>query len=326
MVPLWLASALLRTAARRARFGPLRDSWTFTFEATVAFLRSVSKRAAALSPVEQRALWSKLAAPPSAALRKVSIGVETIAGRRCVRYVPKTGAEGRGVVLYLHGGSFIYGSPERSHREMITRIALASRKPVIGVDYRLAPEHPFPAALEDALAVHDALATTGPVVIAGDSAGGNLTLAVALAIRDGWGGVPPGERTRPAGLVALSPWVDPNAMEGSMTGNELFDWGVMTVFSGWRDAYAGPLDPTSPLISPGHAELAGLPPTLVTIGGCEMLRDQVMAFVASARAAKVDLTLVDEPDMVHNWPTLVLDAPAAERTYAAIGSFVASRL
>jgi acetyl esterase/lipase len=225
---------------------------------------------------------------------------------------------GEEVVLYLHGGSFMYGSLT-SHGELITRLALAAHARVLALDYRLVPEATFPAPIDDTIAAYRWLlgqgVPPGRIVLAGDSAGGNLSVTALLALRER------GEPL-PAGAIPICPWVDPPRTGGSLDENERFDWGLAADFPQWCAFYAGVADPAQPLISPIHADLAGLPPLCVLWGECEMLRDQVVDFVTRAQAAGVDVTARAFPDMVHNWMTLHAFTPEAEKAFAAMGAFV----
>ena len=192
-----------------------------------------------------------------------------------------------GVVLYLHGGAYCVGSPA-THRALTSRLCWHTGLPVFALDYRLAPEHPFPAALDDALAAYQQLASQGPVVLAGDSAGGGLALATALALRD-QGAV------APAALVLLSPWVDLAANSTPATEPP----GEAMLSTAWANACAahylgathGLAAPAttlaSPLLSPIKADLRGLPSCLIQAGTDELLHDQSVALHAALQAAGV---------------------------------------
>jgi acetyl esterase/lipase len=221
-------------------------------------------------------------------------------------------------VLFFHGGSFIWGSTA-SHGDMIARIADATGARVLALDYRLAPEATFPAPIEDAVAAHRWLLGQGippqRIVFAGDSAGGNLALASMLALRDR------GEPL-PAGAVCICPWTEPGRSGGSLEAHARWDWGIASDFAIWAEVYAGGAPYKTPLLAPGRADLAGLPPLHVLWGSREMLRDQVVDFVARAKDAGVDVHAEEYPDMVHNWITLHGLTPEAERAYQAMGRFV----
>ena len=182
-------------------------------------------------------------------------------------------------VLYLHGGAYCIGSP-RTHRSLTARLSLASGLPVFVADYRLAPEHPFPAALDDALAAYRALRAEGPVIVGGDSAGGGLALALAMALRDA------GEAL-PASLLLLSPLGDavlPDPLPPLPPGEAMLSpaWAEACV-----DFYRGPHSAAEPGISPLRGDLRGLPPTLIQAGTDELLHDQALALETALQAAGV---------------------------------------
>jgi cation diffusion facilitator CzcD-associated flavoprotein CzcO/acetyl esterase/lipase len=186
-----------------------------------------------------------------------------------------------GVILYMHGGAYCLGSAA-GHRALTSRLALATGLPVFSLDYRLAPEHPFPAAIDDAVAAFRALSDKGPVIVAGDSAGGGLALATALALRDD--GSP-----LPAALVLLSPWVDLGRDSAPLVPPP----GEAMLSTEWAAAcaalYVGNAPPDSPLASPLRADLRGLPPTLIQVGTDELLLDQSVALHDAMLAAGVDV-------------------------------------
>jgi epsilon-lactone hydrolase len=224
-------------------------------------------------------------------------------------------------VLHLHGGWFSSCSP-RNFREPLARIVTATgRLRVLSVDYRLAPQHPFPAQIEDALAAWRwLLASERPsrVVVVGESAGGGLTAALMLRLRDE--GLP-----MPAGAALLSPWVDLSARGGSLESNADCDWFDPEEIPARARLYLGDRDPTSPLASPLLADLRGLPPLLVQVGDAEMLRDQGVRFAEKARAAGVPVTLDLLPDMIHNAHVLAPVSPVARAAIERIAAFIRER-
>ncbi len=192
-----------------------------------------------------------------------------------------------GTLLYLHGGAYCIGSAA-THRSLTARLGSAMGLPVFAANYRLAPEHPCPAALDDALAAYRALRALGPVLIAGDSAGGGLALATALALRDA--GDP-----APAALLLLSPWVDlttPDSEPAPAPGEAMLSAAWAHSCAGF---YLGGRPASSPPASPLHADLRGLPPTLIQAGTDELLYPQAQALHAAMQAAGVaselDITL-----------------------------------
>jgi monoterpene epsilon-lactone hydrolase len=242
---------------------------------------------------------------------------------RPAEWLQPPGARPDAAVLYLHGGGYVIGSP-RSHRHLAAAIAHAAGAPALLLDYRLAPEHPFPAALDDALAAYEWLLgrglAAGRLVVAGDSAGGGLTIATLLAARDR--GLP-----RPAAGVCISPWVDLTCSGATYVTKAAVD-PIVTRESVdmMADAYAGRSDRKAPLVSPLHADLRDLPPLLVQVGSDEVLLDDALGLAERARAAGVDVTLEEWPTMIHVWHWFLPMLAEAERAVGVIGSFVRARI
>jgi acetyl esterase/lipase len=223
------------------------------------------------------------------------------------------------VLLYLHGGAYQIGSPA-TLRRMIALISAAAQSRVLSVDYRLAPEHPFPAAVEDALTAYRFLlhgcADPAAIAIAGDSAGGGLALAALVALRDA--GDP-----LPAAVVVMSPWTDL-----ALTGESLrtrADVDVMIKPSGMTETattYLAGADPRHPYASPLYADLHGLPPILIHVGDAEVVLDDSTRFAAKARAAGVDVTIEVWPEMPHVWHAWAGLLPEADKAIERIGSWL----
>lgn len=206
-------------------------------------------------------------------------------------------------MLYLHGGGYVMGSPG-SHAVAASRLARALDRPVLAARYRLAPEHPFPAALEDARAALDALLARGrrprDILVFGESAGGGLALATLIeTLRCGGPTV--------GALVCIAPWV---RLTGS--GGEL---------SGWARAYAGDSDPSHPLISPLGATLAGLPPTRIHVGEEDFLLEESIALAERLAGTGVDVELERWPGGFHGFHHYPV--PEARRLYGRIARFAA---
>lgn len=222
------------------------------------------------------------------------------------------------LLLYVHGGGFVLGSPT-SHRPLVGALAHATGATVVVPDYRLAPEHPFPAAADDVLAVHAALRDRGPqrLTLTGDSAGGNLAIGLAIALRDH------GDRSVDA-LGAISPFVDltlPAGGSWDTSGDAVLRRGTLDVVSGYL---AGGHEPDDPLVSPRWADLADLPPTLVQVGGAEALHDDAIAYVDRATEAGGDVHLQTWPGMFHVHQAFTPLLRAATRAIDDLGHFLAS--
>ena len=257
--------------------------------------------------------------PVAADVKVETVTIGGVPGERITPPVTTAGA----VVLYLHGGGYCIGSP-RSHRHLAAAIGTATEAVIVLPDYRLAPEHPFPAAVDDTVAVYRALLADGVapsrIVIAGDSAGGGLTVATLLALRDA-------RVALPAAGVCLSPWVDLTCGGASYETKATIDPIVTRAgVSEMATAYLRGQDPKTPLASPLFANLAGLPPLLIQVGSAEVLLDDAVMLADRAKAAGVETTLEVWDDMVHVWPwflSLLDEAPAAVST---IAKFARSRL
>ncbi|HEY3630862.1 MAG TPA: alpha/beta hydrolase fold domain-containing protein [Jatrophihabitantaceae bacterium] len=260
-------------------------------------------------PVQRRLLETAARSQPlphGTVVRRVMLG-----GRPADRITVGATVRRR-TVLYLHGGGYTSGSPA-THRSLAAFLAREAGAVVYTLAYRLAPEHAYPAALDDAVAAY--LALDGPAVIAGDSAGGGLAAATAVRLR--YQGV------TPPGLVLLSPWTDP--ADDTMTRPRDM---VVNVAQGRLSAaaYGGGVDPHDPGFAPMHADLAGLPPTLVHVAPGELLYEQVLRFVDRLRAAGVDVTLRELPELWHSGHAQAGILREARAAVAEVGAFVRSTL
>lgn len=256
--------------------------------------------------------------------RPPSIDIEGVEGLgvRGEWLCPREGDEG-GVVLYLHGGAFVFGSCN-THRQLAAQIAIAAQARALVVEYRLAPEHPFPAGLDDAVRSYRALLNSGldpcRIIIAGDSAGGGLALAALIALRET--GCP-----LPAGAVLLSPWTD-LALTGESHVTRAAADPLLTT-EGMPElvrAYLGERDPRTPLASPLYADLAGLPPLFVQVGDDEVLLDDATRVARRAEAASVEVTLEIWEGMWHVFQQTAARVPEAREAVCRIGEFVKKRL
>ncbi|WP_349631643.1 alpha/beta hydrolase [Bradyrhizobium tropiciagri] len=226
-------------------------------------------------------------------------------------------------ILYFHGGGFRMGSVT-SHRDLIARFADASRCAVLAINYRLAPEYRFPAALDDALAAYGFLLDQGfkpdGIALAGDSAGGNLALALMLALRDR--GQP-----LPAAAVLMSPWTDLAATGASYQSRAEADpiHQRKMILALAKDYLGEDGDPRHPLASPLYADLAGLPPLLIQVGDRETVRDDSVMFAQKAEAAGVDVALEVFAGMIHVFQ-MFPEIPQARDAIASAGGFLRKHL
>jgi len=223
------------------------------------------------------------------------------------------------VICYLHGGGYVLGSIN-THRELASRLSRAASARVLILDYRLAPENLFPAAVDDSIAAYRWLLSIGVdparLVIAGESAGGGLTIATLVALRDA------GEPL-PAAGICLSPWVDLACLgESIVTKAEIDPVVNKENILMLAKAYLGDTDPCTPLASPLYADLTGLPPLLIQVGTAECLFDDAMRLADHARAAGVDVTLEPWDDMIHMWHMFAAILPEGQQAIDRIGEFI----
>jgi monoterpene epsilon-lactone hydrolase len=229
----------------------------------------------------------------------------------------------RRCILYFHGGAYITMSA-KSYRCITSRLAIGSDSSLFALDYRLAPEHPFPAALDDAIAAYHALIAAGTppenIVVAGDSAGGGLALALLIALRDA-------SEPLPAAAVLFSPWTDLAATGQSLIGNTDTD---ALLFGSWvapvAQHYLGTTAATHPLVSPLYADLTGLPPLLVQVSDSEVLLDDSRRIVANARQAGVEATLRIWPGLPHVWQFFATILPEGRAALREAAAFVGAAL
>ena len=227
------------------------------------------------------------------------------------------------VMLYLHGGGYVLGSLN-THRSLVGSLALRCRLNVLAIDYRKAPDHPFPAALDDARRAYRWLRRQGhapaDIVVAGDSAGGGLALALLLALRDA--GDP-----APAAGVALSPWTDlnlPVAALRRVAREEALLLEALQMRT-WGPLYAQRTPLAHPLLSPARADLHGLPPLLIQVSTAEVLYTDVVKFAAKARVAGVAVTLQPFAGLVHWWHLFWRVVPEARQALDQVAAFLAHR-
>jgi acetyl esterase/lipase len=309
---------LVRTLLRRLARGPLRPGWTLRTELAQSVMRAVLMRSKRRGVAWLRAAQDALPANVPLA-GQVEFRAETLGGVPCEWCTPR-GRTPERTIVYLHGGGFVIGSVA-GYRDLLSRLALGADARVLGVDYRLAPEHPFPAQQLDCVAATRAvLAQADPhrLALAGDSAGGSLTVATLCALRDA------GEPL-PAAAALICPWTEPLAAGGSMDAHAAFDFGDRALLAGWAEATIGPGDPADPRFTVGNAKLTGLPPLLVQIGSVELLYDQALRFVEKARASGVDATLEVLPEMFHDVHLQAALLPEGAAALEAVAKFLRAR-
>ena len=235
----------------------------------------------------------------------------------------KPSTETPGVILYLHGGAYVAGSP-RTHRNLTTRLAEATQHRLLAIDYRMAPEHPHPAAVEDAVAAYrfllEGASSPKQIAVVGDSAGGGLTVALLVALKDA--GLP-----QPGCAVPISPWTDMEGVGESWTTRADVDPMIDPDDLRKKGAmYLGGADPRTPTAAPIYADLSGLPPMLIPVGDAEVLLDDSLTLAKRAREAGVDVTLDHADEMIHVWPLFAGLAPESDAALERIAEFVAKHV
>lgn len=310
---LWgVIVAVLQGVARRLRSGPAVPGWSWNIELRAVALRGFLMTAAALPDRQARArLEARLDPPLPRHLRHaVSVRSDRIGGVPGEWVERRTEAAEDGIVLvYLHGGGYVAGSAA-THRRWAARLTWAIGCRTFVADYRLAPTHRFPAALDDALGVYCGLLDSGVapdrIVLGGDSAGGGLALGLLLRLRDE-------RRPLPCGAVLFSPYTDLEHTGTSMVTNAATDY-LPLVDIRPNTEYLGDHDPRDPYASPLYGDYHRIPPLLVFAGGREMILDDSTRLVQRARGDGCDATLHVAPDMYHVWPALLPNHP---ETFAA---------
>jgi acetyl esterase/lipase len=221
------------------------------------------------------------------------------------------------VIIYFHGGGYVYGSSD-THRPFINRIAKGSGIVVLSVNYRLAPENPFPAAHDDALSVYQSLINTGDykpeqIILMGDSAGAALCTGTLLKLKAA-------KKEMPNSAVLICPWIDPKADDNSIISNDEYDIIGYPFLLDCADKYLQGVYEKNPLVAPVYADLTGLPPMLIQVGTAEVLLTQVRKLKAKAESDKVEITYTEYEDMFH---TFLISNPNVPQSEAALEEILA---
>lgn len=315
-----VAAGSVRAVGRRLRRGPTLPSWTWAEELFVAAYRAAL--ATASRDVELMAPRGKGPQLPLSRdlRRRLTVATLDLGGVPAERYQPLE--ERSGTVLYFHGGGFVTGSAGLERRVAAER-ACTLRCETWNVSYRLAPRHPFPAAVDDAVTAYRSLLARGAepatTILYGGSAGAALALATMVKARDL--GLP-----MPGGAVLLWPYADMTFGGASIRTNSGVDiLDLQALAPVWGPAYVGDADPADPLVSPALADLTGLPPLLVIAGGAEALLSCAEQIAANGRAAGVDVRLSVYPEKVHGW-MLLPQLTATKQATGEIDDWVRARL
>lgn len=281
------------------------------------FLKGKSGSDATIAQRRQRAAAAGRWVPnPPAAIQRSAVD----AGGVAAEWVVAPASRDDRHILYLHGGGYVIGSPSL-YRHLTWRLASAAQARLLAIDYRLAPEHPFPAALDDALGAYGWILAHGvdprQVAVIGDSAGGGLAFALLLRCRD------EGRVPLPAAVAVMSPWTDLALTGASLRANAdadpFLDPAEMPLLA---DYYLAGADPRDPYVSPLYGDPTSLPPALIQVGGDEVLLDDARRMADHLGAAGCAVTLEIWPRMPHAWHLFAAVLPEARRAIAGIGAFV----
>lgn len=315
---LW---AIVSVFKRRLFEGPKRPTWSLTYELMAEFLR---KRSEVIGEVDDGALKMMREGMDQAAdwerkRDRVDIEELDIDGLRALWVTPRKGKT-KGTMLFLHGGGFAIGSPE-SHLGMVAQFACQCQLRVLSIDYRLAPEHACPAAIEDTQKAYEWLLDQGippgELIIAGDSAGGGLVVSSVQALRDA-------HLPMPSGLLMMSPWVD--LRQGEAYQDLECDYILPHGLDIAADFYAGELPRTDPRVSPILGDLSGFPPMMIDAGGAEVLLRDSKHLALKAEQSGADVTLHIEPDELHVYPAFYGLNPRADEAFVRFKKFIDKRL
>jgi epsilon-lactone hydrolase len=312
-----LSRSVLEVSARRALKGPRLPSWNWFAELATQMLKRHTLAVFRMGDVNEARLYVDSVVISSPALSEVSITPVVQEKFRGSWFAVKN-TEPSVSVLYFHGGG--YSFYPKAYANFIALITLAARSKTFALDYRLSPEHRFPAQLEDALNAYRWLLEKGTdpdrLVIAGDSAGGNLTLALLLAARES-------KLPRPALAIGLSP---PTDFETDFIGDGGFDWIEKRMLEQWANWYCDSAERRNPLVSPRWADLSGLPPIYIQAGRAEILRDSILAFADCAQKQGADVVLQTWEDMNHDFQIFGLDSPQSAEALRRIGQVIDVRV
>jgi acetyl esterase/lipase len=299
---------------RRIRRNPRQPHWSLRYAGVVEFMRMGTPNRGPLVAQQIRDPLDRVGALGRVApVIRQAIAVDEWRGEWLA--APRTRTDR--VILYLHGGGYVSGSL-LTHRALMGHLSRHANARVLALDYRLAPEHPYPAAIEDAWAAYWWLLGQGyaadRIVVAGDSAGGGLTLALLLALRDAH--VP-----LPAAAICFSPWVDLALTGASLHKNGATDYINTEILQATAQMYLDGRDPRNPLVSPLYGDLHGLPPLLIQVGSAELLYDDGRRLAQRARRAGVAVQFEAVPGMVHVWQFMYWIEPKARQAVQRAGRF-----
>lgn len=313
--------AIVRRAFKRLLLGPTLPSWTWRTDLVVAAASAIISFAATVreDPWINRFGLKANAPIPHELKNRVRITGTHLGTHRTDEYIRLGVPTDIATILYFHGGAYVYGNPG-THREHVARLVDATGTRALAPVYRLAPTHPFPAGVDDAVDSYRSLIASGvdpsDVIVAGDSAGGGLTLALLLSLRDA------GDEL-PKGAVLFSPYADLEHTGYTIVTNADTDYLPLSELTGPNLYYSALDEIAFPLVSPVNADLTGLPPMLILAGGAEMILADSIRIKENADRDGVDAQLIIEPEMMHVWPAIVPWQPQSKAALEHISGWIA---
>ena len=312
-----LIQAVLEVSAHRALKGPRLPGWNWFMELATQMLKRQTRVVSRMGNVKEARRYLDSIAISSPALSEVSLTPVVQEKFRGSWFAGKNTEPGV-TVLYLHGGG--YSFYPQAYASFIATITLVAKSRTFALDYRLTPEHRFPSQLDDALNAYRWLLENGAdpdgLILAGDSAGGNLALALLLAARES-------RLPLPTLAVALSP---PTDFGIDLIGNWEFDWIEKQMLQQWADWFCDASERCHPLVSPVRADLSGLPPIYIQAGRAEILYDSIQAFADCAQKEGADVILQSWENMNHVFQIFGLDSPQSAEALRMIGQAIDERV
>jgi monoterpene epsilon-lactone hydrolase len=252
--------------------------------------------------------------PPADDITFEKVAIHSLQAERCYA----AGSDMSRILLFFHSGAYNAGSTH-SHRDLMGRLAKSSRIPVLGINYRLAPEHPYPAALEDAIAVYGYLLEENykpsDIILIGSSAGGGLALSLLLFLKKNM-------ILMPAGAIGICPWVDLAMQANSIHSNTGKDVITPERLKVSVDLYCNGHDAKDPFISPLYGDLAALPPLMLQCGARELLLDEIKLFAERAKADGTEVTLEIWPEMFHTWQLFASKIPEGQKAIEHMATWI----
>lgn len=312
-----LSQSVLEVSARRALKGPRLPSWSWFVELATQAAKRLTRAAFQMTDVKEARRYLDSIVISSPALSAVSI-TPVVQEKFRGTWMAGKNTEPNVSVLYFHGGGYSFYPQAYAH--FVALITLAAKSRTFALDYRLSPEHRFPAQIEDALSAYCWLLEKGAdpdrLIFAGDSAGGNLTLALLLAARES-------KLPLPALAIALSP---PTDFDPDHIGKGDFDWIEKRMLEQWADWFCDSAQHRNPLVAPLWADLHGLPPIYIQAGRAEILYPSIQAFADRAQKQGADIVLETWEDMTHDFQLFGLDSPPSAEALRRIGQVVDVRV